>query len=89
MAMNHGTSAFRLMCDILVQRGVCDHPRAFELAQAFDRELGRYGWIDTLDGVAFSRDPNSAPPYAGRHLAFPAGLPRQGVCAKPNRTERR
>jgi hypothetical protein len=56
MAISYGTSAATLLCDVLVDRGLCDYRKAFELAQAFDRELSRCRWIDTLDGVTFSRD---------------------------------
>jgi hypothetical protein len=56
MAMTYVTSAATLLCDLLVDRGVCDYGKAFELAQAFDRELSRCRWIDTLDGVTFSRE---------------------------------
>ena len=59
MATTYGTSATTLLCDVLVGRGVCDYRRAFELAQAFDRELSRCGWIDTLEGVTFSRQPGA------------------------------
>jgi len=56
MAFRYGTSAITLICDVLTDRGVCDYPRAFELAQAVDRELSRCGWIDTQEGIVFSRD---------------------------------
>ena len=56
MATTYGTSAVTLLCDVLVDRGVCDYRQAFELAQVFDRELSRCRWIDTLDGITFSRE---------------------------------
>ena len=57
MALRCGTSAVALVTDLLVQRGLCDYRQAFDLAQAFDHELSRYGWIDTLDGATFARQP--------------------------------
>ena len=56
MAITYGTSAATLLSELLVQRGVCDYRQAFELSQAFDHELSRCGWIDTLDGTMFSRE---------------------------------
>ncbi len=70
MAITYGTSAATLLCDVLVERGVCDYRKAFELAQAFDRELTRCRWIDTLDGVTFSRDATEPQAQPGRQAAF-------------------
>ena len=70
MATTYGTSAATLLCDVLVERGVCDYRRAFELAQAFDRELSRCRWIDTLDGITFSRDGGERQPQPRGQAAF-------------------
>ena len=70
MAITYGTSAATLLCDVLVGRGVCDYRTAFELAQAFDRELNRCRWIDTLDGVTFSRDGSDPQSHGGAQPAF-------------------
>jgi hypothetical protein len=66
MAINYGTSAITLVSDLLVQRGVCDHRQAFELAEAFDRELSRCAWIDTQDGIVFSREKSREPGAGNR-----------------------
>ena len=66
MAITYGTSAITLLCDVLVDRGVCDYGRAFELAQAFDRELSRCGWVETLDGTTFNRQTTAEPGAVGR-----------------------
>ena len=55
MEIRYGTSAVTLVTDLLVQHGLCDYRQAFDLAQAFDRELSSYSWIDTLDGATFAR----------------------------------
>jgi len=70
MASKYGTSAATLLCDVLVDRGVCDYRQAFELAQAFDRELTRCRWIDTLDGITFSRDGADRQPQGSGQAAF-------------------
>ena len=66
MSIRYGTSAVTLLCDVLVQRGVCDYRQALELAQVFDRELSRCGWIDTQDGITFIRE--QAPDRPGRQF---------------------
>lgn len=70
MATTYGTSAATLLCDVLVERGVCDYRKAFELAQAFDRELSRCRWIDTLDGITFNREATDRQTRTGRQVAF-------------------
>ena len=70
MAITYGTSAATLLCDVLVDRGVCDYRKAFELAQAFDRELSRCRWVDTLEGVTFSRDSADRQPHGSAQAAF-------------------
>ncbi|HLG72591.1 MAG TPA: hypothetical protein VK009_19410 [Chloroflexota bacterium] len=70
MPITYGTSAATLLCDVLVERGVCDYRKAFELAQAFDRELRRCRWIDTLDGITFNRETTDRQSRTGRQAAF-------------------
>ena len=70
MAITYGTSAATLLCDVLVDRGLCDYRKAFELAQAFDRELSRCRWIDTLNGVTFSRDAEDGQASTAGQVAF-------------------
>ncbi len=71
MAATHGTTAATLLCDLLLQSGVCDYRRAFELAETFDRELARCGWIETLDGTTFTRErPEPARPRPQLALAI-------------------
>ena len=70
MAVNYGTSAVTLLSDLLVGRGVCDYRQAFQLAQAFDRELGRCAWIDTLDGITFSRENSGDHQASGSQSRF-------------------
>lgn len=69
MAISYGTSAATLLCDVLVDHGLCDYRQAFELAQAFDRELTRCRWIDTLDGITFSRE-SSDEQASGKQIHF-------------------
>ena len=56
MAATHVPTAATLLCDLLLQSGVCDDRRAFELAETFDRELAGCGWIETQDGTTFTRE---------------------------------
>jgi len=70
MAITYGTSAATLLCDVLVDRGLCDYRKAFELAQAFDRALSRCRWIDTLNGVTFSRGAEGRQASTAGQVAF-------------------
>jgi len=70
MAITYGTSAATLLCDVLVERGVCDYRKAFELAQAFDLDLSRCHWVDTLDGITFSREATDRQSSAAGQVAF-------------------
>lgn len=71
MAITYGTSAVTLVCDLLVARGVCDYRQAFALAEEFDRQLGRCSWIDTQDGVTFTRHrPEDSTVGPGRQFGF-------------------
>ena len=65
------TFATLLFKDFVLQHGLCDYPRAQELASKFARELRRCDILETEDGTTFSKgEPSSKSLRPNRQLGF-------------------
>lgn len=71
MATSGVTFATLLFKDFLLQHGLCDYPRAQELASKFDRELRQCDIVETEDGTTFSKgEPAGNASRANGQLGF-------------------